>query len=146
MLSRTACAQTEYMHIPAVHLGLSYSSQAKCLLSGEVVKVLDCSPRFYPYQLGNSFFFSSGYTSGVPRILKSSWNRNCMLPKAAHRKFSPSFFRYQDGLLSHCKQSLLSKVSWRALLFAELAVFMLTLLHAPSTKLVIKVPHVRLNF
>jgi len=59
-------------------------------------------------------------SSGIARILNLPGHRDCTLPKAVHReKFLPSFFSYQDGLswhlcTSHCKQSLLSKVSWRA--------------------------------
>ena len=59
--------------------------------------------------------------------------------REVQKKFSPSFFSYQDELswhldASHCKQSLLSKASWRVWHCAELAVFMLALLHAQLTK------------
>ena len=52
-------------------------------------------------------------------------------------KISPSIFSFQDGLCwhlhtLHCKQSLLSKVSGHC---AELALFMLALLHAQLTKI-----------
>ena len=62
--------------------------------------------------------------SGIARILKLPGHSDCTLPKAVYRgvysaeyfarsagkKFSPSFFTYQDGLswhfcASHCKQS-----------------------------------------
>jgi len=85
-------------------------------------------------------------SSGVARILMLPGHRSCTLPKAAYRG-AHSFFAFifqlpgswQDGLswhlrASHCKQFLFSKVSWRAWHCAELALFMLALLRAPSTK------------
>ena len=68
MLSRTACAQTEYIH--AVILCLTYSSHVKGLLNGKVVKVLDCDPGFSPTSQATGFF-SSGYTQHRPVIFMS---------------------------------------------------------------------------
>ena len=64
-----------------------------------------------------------------------------------HAAETPSFFSYQDWLswhlcASHCKQSLLGKVSWRAWHCAELALFILALLRAPSTKLVVSISEI----
>ena len=80
--------------------------------------------------------------SGVARILKLFGHRNCMLrieARSAEKNFLPSFFSYQDGLswylrASHFKQSLLSEVT--KLVSLALALFMLALLHAPSTNFI----------
>jgi len=90
---------------------------------------------FYSIQTGSSH--ETG--SGIARILKFPVHRNCTLAKAARsgtdelarsmgKKFSLDFSVTRMGSRGTFM------VSWRAWCSAELALFMLTLLHAPSTK------------
>ena len=91
-------------------------------------------------QLAVCEIFAPG-TSGVARILKLPGHRNCTLAKAARSGTDEITRSVEKKISLHFSVTRMGShgtfaVSWRAWCCAELALFMLTLLHAPSTKFI----------